>query len=113
MQHSTPQANKADVARFERLREIGCLACRQWGHHSIPEVHHLLGAGKRRGHQYTVGLCIFHHRGATPLGSNKKLMETLLGPSLALNSKRFHEVFGNDEALLAMANKLLEENHGA
>jgi hypothetical protein len=38
--------------------------------------------------------------------------EALLGPSLALQSKRFREVFGSDDALLEMANRLMAEREG-
>lgn len=93
---------------MERVAALGCIACRKWGHRSNAEVHHLLSGNKRIAHHATIPLCAWHHRGVTPTGSNRRKMETLLGPSLALQSKRFHEIFGSDEELLAEVNALLQ-----
>lgn len=64
---STPTA--AQQRRFAAIHEIGCICCRELGLGFVPaEVHHLTIGGrhgqKRRGHDATVGLCAYHHRGA-------------------------------------------------
>jgi len=107
MQHSTPSPNQADKKRFELLHEIGCVACSMWGFFSPCQIHHLLSGGIRRGHLYTIPLCPYHHVGQVDHGRNIRHMATLLGPSLALESKRFHLVFGSDDELLAKANEAI------
>ncbi len=104
MQHSTPPPNQEDQRRFDLLKEIGCLPCSLWGYFSWAEVHHLLSGNVRRGHQYTVPLCPWHHQGKVDAGGSIRRMATLLGPSLALESKRFHEIFGSDGELLEKTN---------
>ena len=107
MKHSTPSPSKADIARFEAFKTIGCIACRK---HNVlnyhTECHHLLSGNKRRGHQFTIPLCPWHHRAFTHL-SREQARETW-GPSLAEGSKPFHERYGSDEELLKMTNELIE-----
>lgn len=91
---------KADKARFEAFQTIGCVACRKRGIYSQADAHHLLSGGKRRGHQFTIPLCPWHHRGYGNHGE-------LLGPSLALTPKKFRSEFGNDETLLQQTDLLL------
>ena len=71
-----------------------------------PEVHHLLSGNRRRGHQFTIPLCRWHHRSDSYI--TKSQATELYGPSLALNSKAFHERYGSDDSLLAKTNELLE-----
>lgn len=72
----------------------------------MPEIHHLNEGGhagqKRRGDEFTIGLCSWHHRGI------KSFLSGTLGPSLALNSREFRECFGSDDQLLEEQNKLIE-----
>ena len=63
---------------------------------------------RRRGDEFTVPLCEWHHRSVALRFGNAKSAETLLGPSLALNPRRFREVFGSDDDLLAEANRLIQ-----
>lgn len=93
-------ATKRELERFRRLQELGCIACRKLGKFSVPEIHHLLSGGRRRGHMYTLPLCPAHHRGVFH-------DEALHGPSLALSVRRFREVFGSDDELLGEVNGLL------
>ena len=92
--------------RFRYIREIGCICCRRYGYYAAPEVHHQnFGAhagGKRLGDEYTVGLCRWHHRGV-------EKPPCRVGPSLAKEPRRFREIFGTDEALLAEQNELISE----
>ena len=99
---------KADRARFDAFRRIGCVACGMEGAmYRAADVHHLLSGGRRRGHQYTVPLCEWHHRGVPNDGVTMKLETQLLGPSLALTPRKFRERYGTDEELLAYTNRLI------
>lgn len=95
----------AEHRRYTRLVELGCIACRKRGHWSAPDVHHLNLGGhagqKRRGWEYTIPLCPAHHRGVM-------WREEDHGPSLAMHPRRFREVFGTDDQLLAEVDALLE-----
>ncbi|GAP66814.1 hypothetical protein MBSD_n2129 [Mizugakiibacter sediminis] len=108
---STGKPTKAQEARWDAIREKGCIACRTRGWVVTPEIHHLTTGGKhgqkRLGHDYTIGLCAWHHRGVMPAGHTERLMERSYGPSYALSPRAFRETFGNDDALLAFQNALI------
>lgn len=96
----------ADRDRFERLHSVGCICCRldqilRWP----VEIHHLLSGGRRRGHQFTIPLCKWHHRGDSILP--KEQAANAWGASLANGSKPFHERYGSDDELLAKVNELI------
>lgn len=91
---------KADRARFDAFRRIGCIACRKRGRFSFADVHHLLSGNRRRGHRYTIPLCPAHHRGV-------EHDEDIHGPSLAKSPKRFRAAFGKDDDLLSEVDELL------
>ena len=99
--------NKADRIRDTAIRGIGCICCLREGLGFRPaEKHHLLttglhGNGSRRGEQFTVGLCAYHHRG---IGSPAHYRS----PSLAREPKAFRARYGDDEALLAEQNRLID-----
>jgi hypothetical protein len=102
---------KAEQDRFDRIKAGPCLACLQLGFdlsgQGLVEVHHLLSGGRRRGHMFTIGLCVWSHRGEPFWGCTHAEMRNHYGPSLAEGSKPFHEAFGSDEELLLMQNRLL------
>lgn len=105
-------SRKARFIRFEKLKALGCIACRKQGRISFPvDIHHLNLGGragnKRRGDAYTIPLCLWHHRGV--VGSPRATVQTrqLLGPSLAKQSKAFRAQYGTDEELLAEVNELI------
>jgi hypothetical protein len=108
---------KAEQARFDRMKEICiCVACYQRKLHSgYIQIHHLniggLAGQKRRGHMYTISLCLWHHLGQLMYGYNKKDLREIYGPSLAEGSKPFHFWFGSDEELLATQNRLLAHEY--
>jgi hypothetical protein len=102
-------------ARFDALRGLGCLCCRMNRYHpdflaclAPIEIHHLNGGGhhgqKRRGDEFTIPLCSWHHRG---VGGPAKAWTALYGPSWAKGSKPFRAVYGSDDELLALANRLI------
>ena len=96
---------KADRARFDAFRRIGCVACRKLRITRDADVHHLLSGGKRRGHQYTIPLCPWHHRSQAFV--SRAEAERVMGPSLALSPRKFRERFGSDEELLQYTNRLI------
>lgn len=101
---------KADLARFRKLQQIGCIACLQRGVFSQPDIHHLLSGGRRRGNRYTIPLCPWHHRGYMPDAPRAVIKATgdVYGPSLARAPKSFRAEFGDDETLLATVDRLLD-----
>lgn len=112
MKHSTRPPSKAHKVRFEHLRVIGCIACRIEQARftcGLVEVHHLNLGGKagqvRRGHEFTIPLGEWHHRGAPLPGSTAASMAKAFGPSLARSSRAFRERYGTDDELLAEVNR--------
>jgi len=109
---STGKPTATQVARFEHIRAIGCIACLLTGVRMtrVPEVHHLneggYHGGKRRGHDFTIGLCGWHHQGIPPV-----LMALTarinLGPSHKLHKMAFRARYGTDDQLLETTNKLI------
>jgi hypothetical protein len=89
--------------RFRRLKEIGCIACWMEGDMNVhPEIHHLNLGGhagqKRRGDEFTIPLCEWHHQGKVP---------ERRGPSLKWSPKVFREKYGTDDQLLAKVNDII------
>ena len=105
------------TARFDALRAIGCVCC--WLNErdglfptlSPVEIHHLNGGGhhgqKRRGDEFTVPLCSFHHRAVPVFPGPYRFQARMYGPSWAKGSKPFRAVYGPDDELLALANRLI------
>lgn len=109
---STGKPTAAQEHRFQLIKlEAGCVCCRLRGlGYCGPEIHHLLdGAHERIGHEATVGLCPWHHRGVPHDGWTVEACRETCGPSLAEGSKPFHEAFGSDDDLLAAQNRLLRQ----
>jgi hypothetical protein len=92
------------------IAQIGCLACSKRGWFNSPDVHHLNldehAGQKRRGDEFTIGLCPWHHRGV-PFCDNAKRCRQILGPSLAKEPIKFREEFGSDDELLDIQNDLI------
>lgn len=103
---------KADVRRFGRFHDVGCVACHKRGLYRLTQAHHLnLGGNagqKRRGHDKSLPLCEWHHQGITHDGKTAAEMRALLGPSLAVSSRDFRHEFGSDDELLAEADELID-----
>jgi len=94
--------------RFDGIKQIGCICCRLDGFDwTYAEVHHLLttgfhGNGKRLGDEFTIGLCLFHHRGIRD--DSCRWAE---GPSYFSQAADFRERYGNDAELLLIQNEFL------
>ncbi|UHQ21911.1 Ref family protein [Lysobacter sp. 5GHs7-4] len=107
---STGNPTKAQVARWDFIREIGCVCCRINGIVRLPEIHHMTVGGKhgqkRLGHDFTFGLCAWHHRGVNAWG-REGCGRFAYGPSFALEPTAFRKIFGTQEELLEFQNLLL------
>lgn len=111
MKHSTKKPTKAQQERLDAIHAMPCRACRL---EDIPqpsptEAHHLTDKGNRilsGGHDATVNLCGWHHRGdvrGCQVLCNPPTManaEKVYGPSLALNKKAFKARYGDERELL-------------
>ena len=98
-----------------RVKQLPCIACQLYGVHNQPyqtEAHHLNLGGKagqkRRGDDYSIPLCSWHHVGKIKPSIDSRAMAALYGPSLAKQSKLFRQTFGTDDQLLEMTNIRLE-----
>jgi|SRR6185369_13883751 len=92
---------KSDLARFDKLQNLGCICCRKGGNgYRAPDIHHILRGGRRIGHKATIPLCPEHHR----IPSKN---QAIAGRSLADGSKLFEAHWGSQLALLAEVNELI------
>jgi hypothetical protein len=101
------ERRRADILK----REIGCIPCKQDNRFNLADLHHLI-KGYRLGHSFTVPICPWHHRAVPPDGPDGTAMrpseaEEQMGPSLATNSKAFHDRYGSDEDLLWQADHMV------
>ncbi|WP_293000056.1 Ref family recombination enhancement nuclease [Nevskia sp.] len=113
MSQSLPDATPAERERFRLIKELGCVPCRMQGLGINPgEANHLLSAGRRRGHRFTVSECPYHHRGAVPAGMGERAAYGVFGPSRAKHPREFESRFGDDETLLKMQDDILRR-HGS
>jgi hypothetical protein len=91
-----------------------CIACQIEGCRQPMKTteHHLNLDGKagqkRRGDEYSIPLCEWHHHGYPAKGEKADTMAHQFGPSLALSSKMFRFTYGSDDQLLALTNLKLQ-----
>jgi hypothetical protein len=101
--------NKADSSRMQLIKESGCIATLlAAGKSQAPDVHHLLSCGRRKGHQFTIGLSPWHHRGVQLDGFSRQEMMGIYGPSYAHSRRGFQAFFGRDDLLLKIQNVILQ-----
>lgn len=113
---STGTPTKAERARMDAIREQGCVIARVLGLGWLPaEIHHMtLGSrhgARRLGHEFTVGLNPWSHRGVPfAVRGYTTAAECLanLGPSYAREPRAFRERWP-DSLLLEMQNRLIED----
>ena len=89
---------KKEKERFDKLKQIGCIACQKKGLFSEPIIHHIrkhTGMGLRPDHDQTIPLCPQHHN----MGNE----------SIHLNKKKFQELFGTELDLLKEANQQIQQ----
>jgi len=90
---------KAEREHLSEVAALGCIVCRNAGHHDTPaEIHHIrAGQGlKRATHYETIPLCPYHHRTG--------------GYGVALHAGRiaFEKMHGSERELLATVGGLLD-----
>lgn len=109
MRSSLSNITKADLERFHRLQELGCIVCRLF--RNVPgepaDVHHTLDGGRRISRQATAPLCAWHHRGLIPDRMNAIEAREKFGPSKARHPEAFQRMYGDDQELLNATNQLL------
>jgi hypothetical protein len=102
-------ARVADIERFAKLYALGCIVSRLYFDRWEPaEIHHLVEGRKRLGHQFTIPLSPWFHRGVPPADLRPSEATQLLGPSLAMSKRSFVERFDTERNLLEQTNKLIE-----
>lgn len=109
---STGTPTLAQGVRFEAIKESGCLIAHILGLEWVyAEIHHLNIGGKhgakRRGHDFTIGLNPWSHRGQPFGGMSAAACEDMFGPSFARQPRLFRSVYGSDDQLLAIQNALI------
>lgn len=97
------------------VKQLPCICCEIEGQtQPLPtHAHHLNLGGhagqKRRGDEYQIPLCAWHHVGEPVMGSTASEMTYVYGPSYARSSKRFRELYGDDETLWNLTNERLKD----
>ena len=90
---------KKELAHMNKVRELGCIVCRNNGYLSTPaEIHHIIDG--KRSHMKVLPLCSYHHRN----GSHRHPI------SRHPNKKRFEEAYGTEAELLKQVEELLEKD---
>lgn len=110
---STTTPTPEEAAWLHDLGEIGCIACKIWG---IPEKvecerDHMNRGGlagmPRLGHLFTLGLCVWHHRGEPfPRMSIAECLKRY-GPSQHHHKVAFLREFGSFKELLEIQQALV------
>lgn len=100
-----------DKARFDAIQQTGCICTLLLHSYGQPcDIHHLTAGGRRLGHQYTIGLSPWNHRGVTADGLTERQMTIIYGPSLAHGRRPFEAFFGPQSLLLEIQNVVLEQH---
>ncbi|CRR10709.1 hypothetical protein PAERUG_E15_London_28_01_14_07909 [Pseudomonas aeruginosa] len=112
---STSKPTVEQQHRMDAIKDIGCVVAYALGLGFVPcEVHHLTVGGKhgqkRRGHDFTIGLNPWSHRGEPFGGMSAARCEELFGPSYALQPRKFRQEIGSDDYLLDLQNTLIEKH---
>jgi hypothetical protein len=102
VKHPTGEPTKAEAARFDDFRLVGCIPCYMLGYPETPyDVHHFLDGGKRIGHFASAPICPAHHRGVG-------FVQHLHVASIATNQSEFREVFGTDYEVWCLTDVLIK-----
>src|ERR1700722_16827875 len=91
----------AEKQRLDKLSRSGCVVCRmQHGAFTEGEIQHLTAGGRRLGHDRSICLCPWHHRGVCAGSITTPEMTRIYGPSFANSRADFEAAFGTEEHLL-------------
>jgi len=112
----TARIRKQDAERMQTIHEYcGCLPCLlMWYLDIHTSIEHVTDRGRRVGgeeqHQWTIGLCVWHHFGWTKTRRTRQQTSIERGPSLAWGRITFEEHFGDEvHVLVPTQNFLLEQ----
>jgi hypothetical protein len=113
---STPRATKNQRQRMETIvQHCGCLPCLLMGYLDVhTSIEHVTERGRRIGkgpeqHEWTIGLCVWHHFGYTTNNQNRQQISGERGPSLIWGRILFEEYFGDEvHVLVPTQNFMLE-----
>jgi hypothetical protein len=108
---STSSPTIAHQRRFDAIKDAGCVVAWLRGLGWTPaDVHHLTLGGKhgqrRMGHEYTVGLNPWSHRGVAFNGLTVEECRDMFGPSYVLEPRAFREIYPDDVLMAAQASML-------
>lgn len=114
---STGKPTKAQQARHDAIREIGCIVAALRGLAFVPcELHHLTVGGKhgakRLGQDHVVGLNPWSHRGVPFNGLSAEECAEIFGPSYARTPRAFRDEYP-DHLLVQATNEALAMLLGA
>lgn len=111
----TVRARKQDQERMTVIAQhCGCLPCLLMGYLDVhTSIEHVTNRGRRVGgeeqHQWTIGLCVWHHFGWTRTRKTRHQTEVERGPSLIWGRITFEGHFGDEvHVLVPTQNFMLE-----
>lgn len=118
MRHSTGKPTKAQQARLDRVHALPCLPCEKENiaQPLRTEAHHLVDKGTRKlsgGHDATIPMCGWHHRGDLIEYMSSREMHLVYGPSFARNKREFIACYGTERELLAETDERLKQYEAA
>lgn len=110
----TRPANARDRKRMDTIsKHCGCLPCLLMGYSDVhTTIEHATEHGRRLEdeHQWTIGLCTWHHFGHTHNHRNRQQMSGDFGPPLTWGRHIFEEHFGDEiKVLVPTQNFVLEQ----
>ena len=92
---------KDEKAHYEKLSQIGCIVCRNFGFgYSAPHIHHIrhgVGLGERSHWSLAIPLCPLHHQH----GGH--------GVALHAGQKTFEKKYGTESELLHQTLELIKD----
>lgn len=118
MRHSTGTPTRMQQVRLDRIHAMPCIACEKEKikQPSRTEAHHLVDKGYRShsgGHDATIPLCGWHHRGEYVEYMTGREMHLVYGPSLARHKREFKYAYGTERELLALTDERLQQDEAA
>jgi len=112
----TEKPTAEQQVRLKRIASLPCICCQREGikQPNRTEVHHVISHGYRKhsgGHDSTIGLCVWHHRGLCLDDKTSSEMLFDYGPSLALYKRQFVKTYGTERELLARLEAGVQSAH--
>ncbi len=98
------------------VKYCGCLPCLLMGYLDVhTTIEHVTDRGRRVGkgadqHQWTIGLCVWHHFGHCPNHVSRQQVSGERGPPLTWGRRNFEEHFGDEvKVLVPVQDFMLEQ----